>query len=732
MLQRLQRLAALLGAADSLEAIAATVVHEIVPGVGAVGGVVALREGDALTVLRTVGYGEVGDRFATIALDAGLPLTAACLGNEPIWLTGRDELQQRFTATAEIPRVHNAWAALPITVGDTAIGALGISFEDERTFSVEERAFLMTVAHQCALAVERCRLSISERERREAAEEEAAILEAVHRTGVALVGELELRPVLQAVTDAATRLSDAKLGAFYFNATDEAGDRYEPYSMATVPRSEFEGVASCLAVPVVSRDGTIHGELVFGHPEPDVFTDRHQRLVEGLARHAAVAIDNALRYHEEQRRRATAELIAAQLERIQVLTTHLSRAMTTEEVMAALTAEVLPGLASSTLALWTLDEDERMLRLVAYEDFPGTLRDLYTDVPVDAELPISLAARTREPVLVSNPSDRDARFPVLAGREFRARAFAVLPLVVEDRVTGVLSLGFEQDRTYDELERRFFNAVAEQAALTLDRARLYDSERRSRAQAEDDRRRAQELAHVLQTSLLPPELPTIPGVDLAARYHPAMEGLDVGGDFYDVFDTGGDWAIVIGDVCGKGPGAAALTALARYTIRSAATDVRQPATVLRRLNEVLYNDDTDDRFCTVVYGRVVPTPGGLRISVSCGGHMPPLILRADGTVEPIGAPGYLIGVFPDVRLWEETAVLARGDTIVLYTDGVTEATRDRVQFGEDGLRDTLAASAGLSAMEIACKIENAALEFGGAQPRDDIALLVLRVPPLAY
>jgi serine phosphatase RsbU (regulator of sigma subunit) len=150
------------------------------------------------------------------------------------------------------------------------------------------------------------------------------------------------------------------------------------------------------------------------------------------------------------------------------------------------------------------------------------------------------------------------------------------------------------------------------------------------------------------------------------------------------------------------------------------------------LNEVLYNDDTDDRFCTVVFGRVVPTPGGLRISVSCGGHMPPLILRADGTVEPIGAPGYLIGVFPDVRLWEETAVLARGDTIVLYTDGVTEATRDRVQFGEDGLRDTLAASAGLSAMEIACKIENAALEYGGAQPRDDIALLVLRVPPLAY
>ena len=271
-------------------------------------------------------------------------------------------------------------------------------------------------------------------------------------------------------------------------------------------------------------------------------------------------------------------------------------------------------------------------------------------------------------------------------------------------------------------------AVAEQAAVALERARLYDSERLSRRQAEVDRQRSQELARALQTSLLPPRMPVVPGFELGARYHPALAGLEVGGDFYDVFDTGGDWAVVIGDVCGKGPEAAALTALARYTIRSVAMDLRHPAQVLRKLNDTLLHHQLDERFCTVVYGRVVPSVGGLRVTVCRGGHPPPIVVRSSGELEPMGPDGGLIGLFPEIRLWEETAQLSRGDSLVFYTDGVTEAARGHEQFGDQRLDEVLRACAGLTASEVAENLEAAVIGFGGPRPRDDIAVLVLHVP----
>src|SRR5262249_27322009 len=153
----------------------------------------------------------------------------------------------------------------------------------------------------------------------------------------------------------------------------------------------------------------------------------------------------------------------------------------------------------------------------------------------------------------------------------------------------------------------------------------YEREHILRTRAEDDRRRAQRMATALQTSLLPPELPAIPNLELDGRYHAAVAGMEVGGGFYDVFDTGGDWAVVLGDVGGKGPEAAALTAHARYTLRSVAMDLRQPARILRRLNEAMILQSEEERFCTVAYARVVPTVNGVRLAVCLGGHPAPLV-----------------------------------------------------------------------------------------------------------
>ncbi|MEA2972683.1 MAG: hypothetical protein QOG82_1141 [Actinomycetota bacterium] len=508
--------------------------------------------------------------------------------------------------------------------------------------------------------------------------------------------------------DAGLPLTDAALrGEPVFFSSGAARVTAYPRS-ASIPVL-YEGL---VALPLLVEERCI-GVLGLSFTEPRRFDPDEQAFLMTVAQLCALTID---RFHRGER-----------LSRLQTLTGHLSRAFTVDEVVRVIRDEPIPERSVRSRGLWLLDDESGGLRL-AFPEPPGGDPVV---VPLDSHLPAAQAARTCEAVWVGGLEMNGAAgsFPSLAGTDYRSAA--AIPLAAEDRVVGVLTVGFEHDLPVEDGEQRFLVAMAEQAAVALERARLYDSERLSRRQAEADRQRSQELARALQTSLLPPRLPVVPGFELGARYHPALAGLEVGGDFYDVFDTGGDWAVVIGDVCGKGPEAAALTALARYTIRSVAMDLRHPAQVLRKLNDTLLHHQLDERFCTVVYGRVVPSVGGLRVTVCRGGHPPPIVVRSSGELEPMGPDGGLIGLFPEIRLWEETAQLSRGDSLVFYTDGVTEAARGQEQFGDQRLDEVLRACAGLTAAEVAENLEAAVIEFGGPRPRDDIAVLVLHVPLVA-
>lgn len=256
------------------------------------------------------------------------------------------------------------------------------------------------------------------------------------------------------------------------------------------------------------------------------------------------------------------------------------------------------------------------------------------------------------------------------------------------------------------------------------------TERQQAAQAlYDSREQFATLAHTLQTSLLPPELPDIPGMDLAARYHPAVAGVEVGGDFYDVFRTGrASWGVVMGDVCGKGAPAAALTGLVRYTIRAAAMVTTQPARILSMVNEAILRQQSGigERFATVAYVSVIRRAGQTTLTVACGGHPPPLVLRADGAVVPVGAPGSLLGILGEVDLTERSVRLEPGDSVTLYTDGLTEAPGPGGEFGADRLRALVAGCAGLSAEATAGRLEEVLLAHQGGTSRDDLAILVVR------
>jgi sigma-B regulation protein RsbU (phosphoserine phosphatase) len=238
------------------------------------------------------------------------------------------------------------------------------------------------------------------------------------------------------------------------------------------------------------------------------------------------------------------------------------------------------------------------------------------------------------------------------------------------------------------------------------------------------------IAHTLQTSLLPSALPAIPGVESAARFRPAQSGQEVGGDFYDLFESGGrGWTVVMGDVCGKGPDAAAVTALARYTLRAAAMRERLPSRSLALLNEAMLRQRDDRRFCTVAYAYLEPMSEGARIGFASGGHPLPLLLRADGSVQAVGEPGSLLGVLPDPTFEDRSLSLAPGDALVFYTDGVIEGRGSNGPLDEMGLVQLVASCAGDGADAIAARVEDAAVTAQDGSPRDDIAVLVLRVAP---
>lgn len=262
-----------------------------------------------------------------------------------------------------------------------------------------------------------------------------------------------------------------------------------------------------------------------------------------------------------------------------------------------------------------------------------------------------------------------------------------------------------------------------------DRRRYEQELVRERRRAEESEARARALARTLQDSLIPPAPPRVPGLDIAGVYRPAGDGDEVGGDFYDVFETpDAGWAVVIGDVSGKGAEAAGITALARYTIRAAAMRSESPEAVLEMLNRALLQQKAG-RFCTAVYCTIRPeTNRRHKVRLAVGGHPLPLLLRDGQDPRFVGHSGMLLGSFDDPDLHNVSLDLGPGDSLLLYTDGVTEGRRGRDLFGDEGLLRAAVERRGETADGIASGIAAEVVDFQDGLPRDDIAIVALKIP----
>ena len=235
------------------------------------------------------------------------------------------------------------------------------------------------------------------------------------------------------------------------------------------------------------------------------------------------------------------------------------------------------------------------------------------------------------------------------------------------------------------------------------------------------------VAEALQGSLLPASLPEVPGLDLSAAYVPASEGLEVSGDFYDVFPVQGGWAITVGDVCGKGQEAAAMTAAARHAIRVIAHWNPDPVDVLVKVNEVILAGDYEDRFVTAKLAYLRWDGTRVRVELASSGHPGPAVVRPDGRVDVLGGGSLPLGLFPDAEPEREIVELGQDDLLFFYSDGVTEARSPDMQYFEDRLADELAGAAGRTAAQTTRMVQDLLARFSQDDLRDDMTILVARV-----
>jgi serine phosphatase RsbU (regulator of sigma subunit) len=366
----------------------------------------------------------------------------------------------------------------------------------------------------------------------------------------------------------------------------------------------------------------------------------------------------------------------------------------------------------------------------------GVPREAFSRFPMPRNTDVFAPTFAGEGVVRSDDITGDPRYGRNAPRHgmpeghLPVRSYLAVPVKARDgEVLGGLFFGHSAIGVFDAEAERVIVGVAALAALAIENARLHDTAQSELAASRRAYRERDMVARVLQESLLPASLPEIEGLDAAAAYAPGSAV--VGGDFYDLFPVGGGAHVAaIGDVQGKDARAAARTSLVRHAVRLAAIHAAGPVEALQVVNGATLQDrdDEDPRFSTLLLARVERRPEGLHLQLASGGHPPALILRGDGVVESVDCPGTLLGVVEDPVFNQRMVSLRPGDAIVLYTDGLTEARRERGILGEARVKQLLAGLAGQDAQGIAGGLEKASLDWSQGHRADDLALLVLRAP----
>jgi serine phosphatase RsbU (regulator of sigma subunit)/PAS domain-containing protein len=420
---------------------------------------------------------------------------------------------------------------------------------------------------------------------------------------------------------------------------------------------------------------------------------------------------------------ATDDAVATVVHRMDLLATATGLLLDDESFTESVATRRCARLLAAELADWViidLEQDDRLLRHVvigpADERSTQIAKSLENLHPLPGSLPAGVHESGRS-ALQAHVSDPGALGTSAAGLPvcglIEASSLMCVPLDDGERRLGTMTLTITGEQgLFDLMDLGLVERLARNLALVIRAGRRY--------------RRRSAVAERLRAGLLPRELPVIPGAEVSGRHHPATRETGFGGDFYEVFPTGSGWGLALGDVCGKGEDAAAVTATARHGIRLLARWNPKPVEVLSMMNEALIDED---RFVTAVMACFEPRAEGVSVTLGSAGHPPAILIRRDGLIRTAQGGGIPLGLFEDdFDVGVESLDLDPGDTLFLYSDGVPEvcdATQNR--FGHERLIEILAAHTERPVAELTLAVEGALLNFCGGDLRDDISMLALRI-----
>jgi serine phosphatase RsbU (regulator of sigma subunit)/PAS domain-containing protein len=584
-----------------------------------------------------------------------------------------------------------SYVIVPLPARGRILGSMTLlSTREGRFYGASDLAFLEALAERCALAIDNARLHDS-------AERSLSVLHTVFSSapvGLALVDrDLSLVRVNETFAAFDAGANHGELSAAYRQVLD-SGEAILDRELSSVSPDGDRRHWNASFTPVPHADGSITSVIVTVVDATErralLEAERDARLRADFLARAGAILDASLDYEETLR--SVAQIAVPEIADWCAVSV-LDDAGDLHEVATAHVDEAKLGLVRELRRRFPPDPDaDNGAMAVARSGQTQYIRELTDEL---------LVAAIADPEHLAMVRQLGVRSVVIAALRARGRRFGTLTLA-----------SAESGRRFEAADVQLAEELAGRAGMAIDNARLYTERTR--------------IAHTLQARLLPDRLPDIPDVVVAARYRAAGELNEVGGDFYDVFARSPtEWALVVGDVSGKGAEAAAVTALARYTLRAAALDDAPPSEALRRLNSAILEDDTSE-FATVALAYFAQAgPDGVDVRLSLAGHPAPAIVRREGDVETAGRFGMMVGLREEPVLHDVELRIRPGDALLLYTDGVSEAGSRDQPLGEEGIAAVLRQHAGSSPQEIVDAIERAAVAAQPGDPRDDIALLAI-------
>jgi PAS domain S-box-containing protein len=736
--EALQRVTARLSAAATAEDVLRVAIEDGLATIGASGGSIAYPERGTSRMRRvTAGYApqDAAGPWASVPFEADLPGPEAARTGVPLWLEDREAAEHRFPLLAEV-FAHTPWrslCALALPAGGRN-GFFVAFFAGRREFDADDRAFTEAIVTLCAQALERARLldeaarahtvshrlqavtaalSVAATRDDVGAAAVAAGMDAIGADGVLVYVPEKgaARLVASAGYDADTTAGWTLIPAgtdvpamhvlergetVVFGSPDEAKERYPLLAGVQVRRGARPSVLAPMTV-----GGITLGVLCTSFGAQHVLDEDDVVFVQSVAVLCGQALERA-RLLEAER------VVSDRLVRLQAVTALLGSALTIDEVASIAVHAGVAALDGAAGAL-VLDRDDGSLETVRAVGYSDELLELYRRFLPTDEIVAARVYREGRPYWVESLEEMEAAYPEQELElDPHLQAEGYVPLLVAGAPIGVLLVSFEGPRRLPDDERELLLTLGRQCAQAVANARAFEREHR--------------IAEELQRALLPQSLVVPESVSVAVRYLPGSAEADVGGDWYDVaLRPDGRVGGSVGDVAGKGVLAASRMGQLRTAQRAHSLEGMSPAEVVGRLNALV--EATESFLATVVAFDLEPETGELRVCVA--GHLPPLLLRADGECRPLQGKGSLpVGVDAETAFGEDAVVLERGEVVLFYTDGLVERRGQDIEAGVARLCEAVRAHAGATVDELVDGVLDRLVELEGL--RDDVVLLALQ------